>query len=90
MLGGLYGLTCTALGVGLVILGVSIARAETWTGWRRWVVLTMGTWVFVPMFPALVVTPTDGARWAIGGWMLLFVALGAALLSGRPGSRPHA
>ena len=77
--GALYGLACTAIGVGLVMLGVAIARSSGWTGWRRWVVLVLGVWVFVPMFPALAVTPTDGARWAIAGWMLLFAALGAAL-----------
>ena len=54
------------------------ARAQTWTagGVGR---AGLGVWVFVPMFPALVVTPTDGARLAIGGWMLLFAALGALL-----------
>lgn len=77
--GALYGVDCLALGVGLVVAGAVIARAGTWSGWQRWVVLGMGVWVFVPMFPALVLTPTDGARWAIGGWMLLFGLLGAAL-----------
>lgn len=86
VLGGLYGITCTAMGVGLTVAGVSIWRHGTWTGWRRGVVLALGVWVFVPMFPALVLTPTDGARWAIGGWMLLFAALGAALL--HPATRP--
>ena len=80
-LGGLYGVTCTAMGVGLVLAGASMWRARVWTGWRRGVVLALGIWVFVPMFPALVVTPTDGARLAIGGWMLLFAGLGLALLS---------
>jgi hypothetical protein len=56
-------------------------RAQVWEGWRRGVVLALGVWVFVPMFPALIVTPTDGARLAIGGWMLLFAVLGVALLS---------
>jgi hypothetical protein len=83
-LGGLYGLTCTAMGVGLLMAGVSMWRARTWDGWRRGVVLALGVWVFVPMFAALAVTPTDGARLAIGGWMLLFAALGGALLSPSP------
>jgi hypothetical protein len=78
VLGGLYGLDCTALGVGLVVMGVSMWRASAWHG--RGVVLALGVWVFVPMFPALVVTPTDGARLAISGWMLLFAGLGLALL----------
>ena len=81
VLGGMYGITCTAMGVGLLMAGVAIWRARTWEGWRRGLVLAMGIWVFVPMFPALILTPTDGARLAIGGWMLLFAALGAALLS---------
>ena len=81
VLGGLYGVTCTAMGVGLTLAGISIWRAQVWEGWRRGVVLALGVWVFVPMFPALIVTPTDGARLAIGGWMLLFAALGVALLS---------
>ena len=80
-LGGLYGVTCTAMGVGLLMAGASMWRAHAWEGWRRGVVLALGVWVFVPMFPALIVTPTDGARLAIGGWMLLFAALGVALLS---------
>ena len=80
-LGGLYGVTCTAMGVGLVVAGTSLWRAKVWEGWRRGVVLAMGVWVFVPMFPALALTPTDGARLAIGGWMLLFAVLGVALLS---------
>ena len=78
--GALYGVTCLALGVGLVMAGAAVARAGTWTGWRRWVVLALGVWVFVPMFPALALTPTDGARWAIAGWMALFGLLGVALL----------
>jgi len=80
-LGGLYGVTCTAMGVGLILAGASVWRAGVWEGWRRGVVLALGVWVFVPMFPALIVTPTDGARLAIGGWMLLFAGLGVALLS---------
>ena len=81
VLGGLYGVTCVAMGVGLMMAGASQWRARVWDGWRRGVVLALGVWVFVPMFPALVVTPTDGARLAIAGWMLLFAVLGLALLN---------
>lgn len=91
-LGAAYGIDCLLLGVGLVALGASIWRSETWGGWRRGIVLALGVWVFVPMLPALAITPTDGARLAIGGWMLLFAALGVALLSpeSRPGAEPPA
>lgn len=79
--GGLYGFDCTAIGLGLLLAGAAIWRDRAWVGWRRGVVLALGAWVFVPMFPALIVTPADGARIAIAGWMLLFGALGAALLA---------
>ncbi len=79
VVGGMYGVVTVALGITLLTAGVAIARATTWRGWRRWLVLAMGVWVFVPMLPALAVL-TDGARLAIAGWMLLFAALGAALV----------
>lgn len=79
VLGAGYGVVSVVLGVTLVAAGIAIARAGVWQGWRRWVVLALGVWVFFPMFPALA-TMTDGARLAIAGWMLLFAALGAALM----------
>ena len=79
VVGALYGVVSLVLGVSLVAAGIAIVRAGVWQGWRRWVVLVMGVWVFVPMMPALA-TMTDGARIAIAGWMLLFAALGAALM----------
>lgn len=79
VIGAGYGLVSFGLGVTLVAAGIAIVRAGVWQGWRRWVVLASGVWVFFPMFPALA-TMTDGARLAISGWMLLFAALGAALM----------
>jgi hypothetical protein len=79
VVGAGYGLVSFAFGVSLVAVGIAILRAGTWQGWRRWLVLVMGIWVFFPMFPALA-TMTDGARLAISGWMLLFAALGLALM----------
>jgi hypothetical protein len=79
VVGAGYGVVSTTLGVTLVAAGIAIVRAGVWQGWPRWVVLAMGVWVFFPMFPALA-TMTDGARLAIAGWMVLFAALGAALM----------
>ena len=79
VVGAGYGVVSTALGVTLLAAGIAVVRAGAWQGWPRWVVLALGVWVFFPMFPALA-TMTDGARLAIAGWMLLFAALGAALM----------
>lgn len=79
VLGGVYGLISTVLGVALTVAGVGVLRAAVWTGWARWVPLALGIWVFVPMFPAMALSFV-GARLSISGWMLLFVLLGWALV----------
>ena len=50
--------------------------------------MALGAWVFFPMIPALAMM-TDGARLAIAGWMLLFAALGAALMLNPSPSSGH-
>jgi hypothetical protein len=67
------------LGAALVLDGISVLKAKVWEGWQRWIPLALGVWVFVPMLPALAVSFV-GARFAIAGWMLLFAALGWALM----------
>jgi hypothetical protein len=85
VLGAVYGVVSVTAGLGLVLQGVAASREGVWTGWQRWLLLVMGVWVFVPMIPALALSFL-GARLAITGWMLLFAALGWALV--RP--RSHA
>lgn len=79
VLGGMYGVTTILIGVALVLEGLAVIRARVWKGWKRWVPLALGAWVFVPMLPALALS-FAGARFAIAGWMLLFAALGWALI----------
>lgn len=74
-----YGLTTVAIGVGFVLVGMGVLRERRWAGWERWVPLILGVWVFVPMTPALM-GPFLLARLAITAWMLLFAALGLALI----------
>jgi hypothetical protein len=71
----LYGLPTLLTGAGLVLGGVGIARSSELTGWRRWLPLVLGVWVFVPMLPALF-GPYEAGRLALIGWMALFGALG--------------
>jgi hypothetical protein len=79
LLGGVYGLISTVLGVALTVAGVGVLRARVWTSWSRWVPLAAGIWVFVPMFPAMMLSFV-GARLSISGWMFLFALLGWALV----------
>ena len=74
----LYGVSSVGVGVGLVLAGIAVRLGGRWTGWRGFVVLVAGIFVFVPMMPALM-GPFILARLAITVWMLLFAALGYAL-----------
>lgn len=75
----MYGVFTLLIGVALILEGAAILRTRKWQGWKRWLPLVLGLWVFVPMLPALALSP-DWARFSIAGWMLLFGALGWALV----------
>jgi len=86
VLEAMYGIFSMLLGAALIAEGIAVARAGAWRGWRRWVPLALGVWVFMPMTPALALSFT-GARYAIAGWMLLFAALGWTLSTLQEGLR---
>lgn len=79
LLDALYGMATIAAGAGLVVVGVLVRRTRMWAGWRSWIPLALGVWVFVPMVPAITMGFLP-ARLAITGWMLLYAALGWALI----------
>jgi hypothetical protein len=78
LLDALYGISSVVIGLGLVAAGVAVLQEHVWRGWRRWLPLALGVYVFVPMFPAMF-GGFLAARLAITGWMLLFALLGWAL-----------
>jgi hypothetical protein len=79
----LYGIPTIICGIGLLIGGIGFARASGLTGWRRWLPLVLGIYVFVPLMPAIF-GPDALGRIAISVWMLLFTGLGWMLI--RPGT----
>jgi hypothetical protein len=81
-----YGVPMVAIGLGLVIAGLGLARRPVLAGAGRWLPLIMGGYVFVVMFPA-VFGPLVAGRIAIGVWMLMFAALGASLVRADPSVR---
>lgn len=70
-----YGISSTAIGVGLVLLGVAVVRTHAWTDRGRWLPLFVGVWTFVVVFPAMM-SGFLGARLGISSWMLCYAALG--------------
>ncbi len=81
-LGAVYGVVTVLIGAGLVALGVSGLRSDALIGWKRWVPLSVGVWVFFPMLPGIAVSFL-AARLTIAGWMLLFSTLGWILATRR-------
>jgi hypothetical protein len=74
-----YGVPMILIGIAMVVAGVGLARRRVLPGWRRWIPAAIGGYVFVPLFPA-VFGPLVLGRMAIGVWMLLYAALGVALI----------
>lgn len=79
LLDAAYGFATVAIGVGLVMVGISVRRARLVSGWTSWVPLAIGIWVFFPMTPAIAMGFLP-ARLAITAWMLLYAALGWLLI----------
>ena len=73
-----FGVASILIGVGLVLAGVAAARADEWTGWRRFVALICGVAVFAIVIPGIL-GPFLVARLASTVWMVMFAALGWAL-----------
>ncbi len=78
VVGALYSVPMLVLGVGLVVAGIGAARARVFPGAARWLVLVLGGYVFVVLFPA-VFGPSVAGRLAIGVWLLDFAGLGLVL-----------
>ncbi|MEV6488262.1 hypothetical protein AB0M20_06445 [Actinoplanes sp. NPDC051633] len=71
-----YGAPMIGVGIGLVLAGAGLLRRKLAAGG---ITLALGVYVFVPLFPA-VFGPMVLGRIAIGVWMLMFAALGVALM----------
>lgn len=88
IVGAAYGVAMLLMGIGLIVAGVSIARQRLLSGWGRWITLATGGYVFVILFPA-VFGPNVAGRLAIGAWMLLWAALGWAVVRAASGDSAH-
>jgi len=79
----LFGIAPILVGLGLLLAGVAVVRSGVWTGWRRWVVLGLGVFVFAVLTPVLIAAggpPAPGALWALAGWDALWVLVAVAVL----------
>jgi len=67
--------------VGMLVLGIAIARAGRWQGAPRFGPLVMGIYPFLVMFPLLVASGGDPPIAAITGWGVAAIIVGVAVLA---------
>jgi hypothetical protein len=80
LIDSLYAGPIFLIAIGCLVAGlVSRARpSRSVLGWLPTLLIVIGVYAFVPLTPAIA-GPEAAGRIAIGGWMLLFAALGGVL-----------
>jgi hypothetical protein len=79
----LFAIAPNLAGLGLILAGIAVLRTGLWTGWRRWVALALGVYVFAVLIPLVIATGGPPAYAAIAGllvWQVLWVLIAVAVL----------
>lgn len=80
----LFAVAPNLTGLGLILTGIAVIRAGVWSGWRRWITLVFGIYVFVPLAPMIIASGGPPAPLALVGllaWEVLWVLLATAVLT---------
>jgi hypothetical protein len=80
----LFAIAPNLVGLGLILTGIAVIRTDRWTGWRRYVTLVLGIYVFVVMTPVIIVSGGPPAVPALGAllvWEVLWVLIAVAALT---------
>jgi hypothetical protein len=88
----LFAIAPNLVGIGLILAGIAVIRTGLWTGWRRYVTLVLGIYVFVVMTPVIIVAGGPPAVPAIGAllvWEALWVLIAVAALTETAAKAAH-
>jgi hypothetical protein len=80
----LFAIAPNLVGLGLILTGVAVIRAGRWTGWRRYVTLALGIYVFAVLTPVIIAAggpPAVPAVGALAVWEVLWALIAVAVLS---------
>ena len=69
------------LGLGMLLLGIAVARSRRHVGWQRWAPLVVGAYFFLQIVPQVTMTDSGANGLLLGAWGLTWALLGAALLT---------
>jgi hypothetical protein len=78
----LFAIAPNLVGIGLILTGVAVIRTGRWTGWRGWVTLALGVYVFVVLTPLIITSGGPPALPAVAGllvWQVLWVLIAVAV-----------
>jgi hypothetical protein len=79
----LFAIAPNLVGLGLILTGIAVIRAGRFTGWRRYVTLALGIYIFVVLTPVIIAAGGPPALPAIAGllvWQVLWVLIAVAVL----------
>ena len=85
----LFTIAPNLVGLGLILTGIAVVRTGRWTGWRRWVVVALGIYVFVVMTPVIIASggpPAVPSLVALTGWEILWALTGISVLAETAGA----
>jgi hypothetical protein len=80
----LFAIAPNLVGLGLILTGVAVVRAGRWVGWRRYVTLALGIYVFAVLTPVIIAAggpPAVPAVGALAVWEVLWALIAVAVLS---------
>jgi hypothetical protein len=79
----LFAIAPNLVGLGLILAGIVVIRTVRFTGWRRYVTLALGIYIFVVLTPVIIAAGGPPAYAAIAGllvWQVLWVLIAVAVL----------
>jgi hypothetical protein len=79
----LFAIAPSLVGLALILTGIAVVRTGRWSGWRRWVTLALGVYVFAVLTPLVISSGGPPAVPALAGllvWQVLWVLIAVAVL----------
>jgi hypothetical protein len=73
----LFGIAAPAVGAGMILVGIAVLRARTWSGWHRWAALATGLYVPAVLIPSFALAKGPSFL-ALTGSSVCYLALGLA------------
>ena len=82
----IIGIGTQLVAVGMILVGIAALRQRAWRGWRSFMPLLVGLYIYLVLFPSLIITGNPPEN-LVGFWGVSWMLLGYAILSNAPAPR---